>query len=364
MAAHADLVAVRRAYAQRLRTIDAGADPDAFERLRSAYESAREWCIQEDAAGAGIPPDEPTVLAVDADAEPEPEPEPAVVPTADQAAAEALAQLQAGLPRATGDEGVQDLLQLIAGTLRFGYIDAPGQFEDMLIDALRGFGMERRAAVFDAAATVFHWDEVGRVHGNDVRMGWVTRVLAQREIWKALHPTWRMTWFALMAQARERIDADIAKRWPDVAQLSAMLPDWITLHLTPAQLAGWHAAFNDLSVRERDKAAKRAAPTSAMTPATTRRGRRPAWRRALGVAWVLAMLVSCLNHVGSMGGNADGEPLPRFSEAAPSIDECARLYARLDGPEPFKNVAKDEIVQTKRRAQRCALDGHWQAPSR
>jgi hypothetical protein len=357
--AHADMVAVRRAYAQRLKAIDPAADPAAFERLRAAYEAARAWCAQHEAADT----DASSLLEPATSMEPGAPGESPPVPTPDQAAAHAIGQLRAGLPRAVGDEGVRDLLQLIVGTLRFGYVDAPGQFEDMLVDSLRDACIERRAALFDAAATVFHWDEVGRLRGGDLGARWVGHVLTQRETWDGLDATWRMTWFALMALAKERIDGDVAKRWPDMARLRTMLPDWITLHLSAAQLAAWETAFDGLPPRERDKAMERAAPATAMQPSTRPARGRPVWRRVLGVAWLLGVLVSCVYNTSPRGSHDDGEPLPRFGLAAPTVEECHALYARLDGPGPFDGVAKDEVVQIKRRAQRCALDGHWQAPA-
>jgi hypothetical protein len=364
LSAHADLIAVRRAYAQRLRAIDAAANPAAFERLRAAYDAARAWCEQHEAVPPAIEPSQPTEpREAEACADQASTVNPAA-PTPDQAAADALAQLRTGLLRASGDEGVRDLLQLIVGTLRFGYVDAPGQFEDMLVDAVRGGDIARRAALFDAAATVLHWDEVGRLHGSDEHASWVARVLIQRETWEGLGATWRMTWFALMAQAKERIDGYVATRWPDIARLRSMLPDWITLHLTPAQMAAWEAAFNDLPPRQRDKAVKRAAPATTMQPPHRRVVRRPDWRRALGIVGMLALLASLLYYTTPSGNRVGAAPLPHFGGTAPTLDECHALYTRLDGPAPFEGATNDDIVQIKRRAQRCALDGHWQGASR
>ncbi|KJV37382.1 hypothetical protein [Luteibacter yeojuensis] len=360
--AHADTVAVRRAYAARLRQVDPGADPVAFQQLREAYQAALAWCNDHPAGPAPGQDDgwcEETRGAADDDAA-------ADTPPQDHAAEDAMRRLRDAV-RDAGDDAIAALLGNALASLRHGYVDAPGQFEDLVIDALATAGIDRRAALFHAATEAFHWHEVGRLRRADPRAAWIGRVLAQAEDWATLDAGWRATWLAHIERAQGGIDAYVARRWPDIGRLRAWLPDWLALYLVDEQLDAWQAAFENLPRDTRDEFERRAAPPSASVP---RRGPPARPRRRLGMpplAWaalwfVLMLFYLITNGISTVRQHGQGEPLPNFGESALSPRECMALYAQFDKPDAFTGMRPDDVVQAKRRAQRCALDGHWRAP--
>lgn len=360
--AHADTVAVRRAYAARLRQVDPAAEAGAFQRLRHAYDTALAWCNEHppiDKAGAS----DGWVACPETASTDETAP---ITPPPDHAAEDALRRLRDAL-RDTNDDAAASLLGSVLASLRHGYVDAPGQFEELLVDALANANIDRRAALFHAATGAFHWHEVGHLRAGDKHAAWIGRVLAQSEDWATLDTGWRTTWLALIARAQDGIDAYVARRWPDIGRLRARLPDWLTLHLADAQLDAWQAAFACLPHDTRDEFERRAAPPSASMP---RRGPPARASRHLGLpplAWtalwfVLMLTYLIANGISTLRQQGKGEPLPNFSEAALSPRECMALYAQFDKPDAFAGMRPDEVVQAKRRAQRCALDGHWRAP--
>ncbi|UPG90753.1 hypothetical protein L2Y96_02975 [Luteibacter aegosomaticola] len=357
--AHADAVAVRRAYATRLRQIDPAEDPASFQALRDAYQAALTWCDEHpadphaesaDASLAYVEPSDPHPSSVEA-------------PPKDQAADDAMRHLRDAVSQ-IDDSRVDGLLDATLAGLRHGYIDAPGQFEDLLVDALRACRIERRAALFHAATHAFHWHEVGRLRVTDPRAAWIGRVLAQSEDWLTLDVAWRSTWLALIERAQRGMDDHTTRRWPDIGKLRERLPDWLTLHLAPSQLQTWEDAFNGLPATTRDEFQRRAAPDAATRPQRTA-ARAP--RRRLGlppaawaIGWFALMLVYLIgNGIFTARQHDQGEPLPHFNEAPLTPQACMALYERFDSPDAFAGMAPADVVQAKRRAQRCALDGHW-----
>jgi len=360
--AHADDVAVRRAYAGRLRRLDPAADPAAFQRLRAAYDAARAWCDERPVI------DEPGLPRSELAPATPPAPEASVAseaPTApahDDAAANAMRRLVDGAAR-MDPVGLPRLLDDVLASLRLGYIDAPGQFEELFIDALRHASLPQRAVLFDAATTAFNWHEVGHLRAHDARAEWVTRVLSQRETWLSLDADWRGTWLGLLARARNGVDDELVHRWPDMERLRDTLPDWLGLHLTPNELDAWKAAFDRLPDATRTRFQQRSAPASALVPRSARRTRKRISSKAWAVIWFVLMLCYLIsNALFTAEKDGNGEPLPHFREAPLSPAECATLYLRFDRPDPFADMPVGEVVQAKRRAQRCALDGHWRPP--
>lgn len=360
--AHADIVAVRRAYAARLRLIDPAADPAAFAQLRAAFESARAWCDEYHSADMGAVHTGPHATSATESV--------SIVPPGPQDDAPALAAL--GRLASGAAEGnaanVDDLLDGALASLRHGYIDAPGQFEDLLIDALRKCSVEQRARLFDAASRAFHWYEVGRLRAHDARAEWVARVLAQRETWLTLDTRWRDTWLALIVRAGGGINGNVARRWPDIGRLRTLFPEWLTLHIAPAQLSAWESAFNALPAVTRDEFIQRAAPASAILPYGGRgepgRRRRRIPPRTWAIIWFVLMLCYLVaNGIWTADNHGKTEPLPDFGARPLSPRECEALYVRFDSPAAFTGMPANDVVQAKRRAQRCALDGHWHSPS-
>lgn len=359
---HADAVAVRRAYAMQLRLIDQASDRAGFQRLREAYQAALAWCDEhspaDEPASDTAPPTSVDVVAIHATEQPG--------PGKDEAADEAMRGLREAM-RHADEAAIAGLLDHALASLRHGYIDAPGQFEDLLIDAMRAYAIDRRPALFDAASLAFHWHEVGRLRAGDPRAAWIARVHAQAEDWLALDAGWRSTWVALLTRAQAGIDDYTVRRWPDIGRLYERIPDWLTLYLTPAQLQSWQDAFEGLPPSTREEYIQRAAPVTALSPQrkghTPRRGRFRVPPLAWAVSWFALMLFYLIaNGIFTASKQGRSEPLPHFNEPPLTPRECVELYARFDTPDAFAGMAPDEVVHAKRRAQQCALAGHWRPP--
>lgn len=359
---HADAVAVRRAYAAQLRLIDQASDRAGFQRLRDAYQAALAWCEDhpqgEAPASETAAPTPTDPVALDATEQ--------SVLTKDDAADEAMRRLREAVSHAD-EAAIAGLLDHALASLRHGYIDAPGQFEDLLIDALRTYAIDRRAALFDASALAFHWHEVGRLRAGDPRAAWIARVHAQAEDWLALDAGWRSTWLVLLERAQAGIDNYSVRRWPDIGRLYERIPDWLTLHLTPAKLQSWQVAFEGLPTSTREEYIQRAAPVTALSPQrkghTPRRGRFHVPPLAWAVSWFALMLFYLIaNGIFTASKQGHSEPLPHFNETPLTPRECVELYVRFDTPDAFAGMAPDEVVHAKRRAQQCALAGHWRPP--
>lgn len=362
---HADRSAVRRAYAQMLRAIDPATDPAAFERLRAAYEAARAWCDQQDPAP---PPPAPATVQTDpvapaaeshvppvgqdrpsAQAHPPVAVRPSIgVLRTDDVAAEQAAWFSAQL-EGRGMPDVRGLLIKALASLRSNYIDAPGQFEEHLVDQLMAGTIAHRVDVFEAALIQFHWDEVGPARTNP-RRAWIDRVLAQREMWRAIPSVKQSLWLNRLVQARGPIEAALARHWAAFEPLNASMPDWIMLHTTPTILAAWRSAFEAMSSIERAEYTRVAQKTE--RPATKGGW---AYRIFRGVRLAIIGLA-----IGAVLFLISGifEWYPKRISAY----ECATLYARMDRPAALDHVAPAEADELKRTAHACVSQGDWKAP--
>jgi hypothetical protein len=346
--AYADAVMVRRAYAGRLRAIDPEADASGFERLRAAYEAARTWCEQH-AADGEVDVAVPTPPADEAD-----------TVKADNVVDALAEQLSRDLS-AQPASAVEALLDTALASLRRRYIDAPGQFEERIVDLLRACAIPHRPEVFAAASRQFRWHEVAGHDARDVRQAWVERVTAQHEAWRDFERRAKSRWMVLIERAQHGLDAGVARRWPDMAHLRDVLPDWLTLHLTPAELAAWKAAYDALPAGLRQAATTASPPTPSLPPAYI------AWRRERRVArYVVIAFAALALLAGWLVGPFDRTAAPRLAPVgidSPQPSECAALYERFNLPIPFKGMDAPAMERVKRRAQRCAMAGHWKPSS-
>lgn len=368
--AHADLVAVRRAYAAALRGIDQAADPAGFARLREAYEAARAWCEQADAAARETAPtevpapvnEEPGECDAAPERQQQPEGQAYVDPTI------TLAWRFAADVGARRIEAVPQLLEEALVYLRTQYIDAPGRFEEYLIDLLGLQRIGHRAAVFAAAEEQFHWREVGHLAALGQRGQWIELVLAQREDWLALAEDRRSAWLELFARAETRLDSSLLRHWPEMAKLQERFPAWLSLHVSGETLQAWKDAFEAQSPAAREAFARMAPPASAYLPApaaTTRR--RSKDRREWGLPASLALML--LIGIGNVAFNSTHRtadlsltPLP-LSVPADTPRQCMELYARMDKPDAFAGMTADEVETMKARGARCAQRGDWHPPT-
>lgn len=364
--AHADEIAVRRAYAAAVRKIDPATDPDAFQRLRHAYEAARAWCEQMDTtvATSGEAPaltaSSTTGGAVD---KPSPEESPSLpvdytVTLAWRFAADVGAHRAEGIPRMLDDILVE---------LRTQYIDAPGQFEEHLIDLVGLQRIAHRAEVFAAAETRFHWDEVGHLAALGERGRWIESVLSQREAWLSLAPDRQRAWLELFARAETHLDKALIRHWPEIAKLNERFPAWLSLHLSGETLQAWHAAFDAQSASARDVFMKIAAPETAYLPAQAVAEREREQQRStsrLAAFLVLAVVIGFVNLAiqGWPRSRATSMTSPLEASLPPDTPrQCVELYTQLNSPDAFEGKRADEIDTLKARAHRCQRAGHWHA---
>ncbi|WP_429198209.1 hypothetical protein [Luteibacter sp. W1I16] len=333
---------MRRAYAVAVRKVDPATDPDAFQRLRQAYEAARAWCEQMDttvATSGETPVDGSALTAGGAADKPSPDESPSLpvdytVTLAWRFAADVGAHRAESIPRMLDD---------ILAELRTQYIDAPGQFEEHLIDLVGLQRIAHRAEVFAAAETRFHWNEVGHLAALRQRGQWVGVVLSQREAWLTLPADRRRTWLELFAQAEARLDSAVLRYWPEIAKLNERFPAWLGLHLAGETLQAWRAGFD---------AQAAAAPK--------RSYRRVGWCAAailavVSVGGLASITVSDLLRSPSLS------PMPFLSVSSQgdTLNRCMELYTELDKPDAFAGKRPDEVDALKTRAHRCQRAGRW-----
>ncbi|QWT19062.1 hypothetical protein KPL74_15075 [Bacillus sp. NP157] len=378
--AHADEVMVRRAYASLLRGIDPETDPAAFERLRTAYEEARAWLFEHPADAAPDVPREPAVAAATSSSPAEfavgavetvvtpPENilpadtggDPAdVVPRPEDIADDLARRFQADVA-AQPASAVHGLLDTALASLRMRYVDAPGQLEDRIVEQLMACSIRHRPEVFDAAAILFHWHEIGHLRRSDPRQLWIDRVLGQRETWRSFEPRWQAKWLELLRRSEAGVDDWLARRWPDVERLQRNLPDWITLHATPRRLAAWRDAYAALPGPVREESRARAMPAASMLMRTSKPvpWYRTRWRFRIA-SWAFAAIgIAVL----AQRYGPDLSSVPSLTDTMTPV-ECAALYDRLDQPGAFDHVALTEMGYLKDRAHRCVAQGLWHPSS-
>lgn len=354
---HADERAVRRAYAVRLKSIDPATDPAGFARLREAYEAARAWAADEDHEvladlPAARPVDQPVPAFEPAIAEETSgPPEVATVDPLEQAASLVDRFAERITRGSRGD--VRRELETCTAELRLQYIDAPGIFEDVLIDRLARGLLEMRAAVFTHASEHFHWQEIGHLASLGPKGAWIDAVEAQRMAWISLAAVpGRANRLSLIEQAdaaRGDLPTGIVRRWFEVRDDFQRFPAYLGLYLTPQHQREWAARYDALPAQVRQ---------AIESPARRRRWRlplRPSVVRAWGgfflaMAAGLIYLMQMAATVGPSGSMPGSVPKP----SAASLGRASGLEVVLSEPSDPSLRGKGRIV--------VSLSNHGGAP--
>lgn len=368
---YADRAAVRRAYAQALRQIDPGADPQAFEHLRTAYEAARRWCEQVDAPHDPMSVDAGESSQADAIGSTDAHDDVATLSNdegsrLDEADAKAeVASLMDRFvdnARQAGSREAVDLLESTVATLRQRYIDAPGELEERLILLLASQQLPHRAALFTAAIRLFHWDDIGQLAPLGDAGAWVEGVIGESSIWIRLSEPLRSHWLALIGQARSPLAPALVGYWPDIERLCELYPLWIGLHLDHSVRDDWENAFRALPETQQAIDRKKASTIASFHPAPEQE---PIRRRFSTRNLIILMLIWAAVHAGQaiLQHGATLSPARWFSGEDDTPATCADLYRKMSNEHVFDGLSGEDVDDMKRRATRCERRGDWHPPT-
>lgn len=361
---HADARAIKRAYAALLKRIDPAADPDGFARLRRSYEQALdhasklpEKAAQQEDDQAETRPGDVRPIVIDERATDEHPPEDVAPPdplTHTLQLADAFAVAAQRTP-------VGELAGLLARTvsgLRLGYIDAPGRFEERVIDLLMEARIGQRVAIFAALGHAFHWNEIGHLAPLGARGAWIERVVAQELAWREVQARARQSIVDRLdqAEASRTIPMALVREWPRVATALAEFPDYLALHLAIEKQMAWREAFEALD--------REPVPQS---PSQFHRRERDVSGAVGGVgtvAVVLFVLARMLSQAAMPG---------MFRQEGPTVDatvvdrerlaRCTSLYVEMDRPGALDHVGEERAGRMRDEAERCLDLGFWHRPA-
>lgn len=372
---YAELSAVRKAYAQALRKIDQTSDPEAFARLREAYEAARAWCEQREDTAPPVeaaprknvepspplpanrteaPPARGTTEQVEAEDETD---SPPADPRADarREAALLMDSFIASVQRSNASEAA-DMLDHTVAALRQRYIDAPGELEERLVDLLSSQQIPHRSLLFEAALGLFHWEDIGQLTALGRRGQWIEKVLGQRGAWLELSASRRTQWLELIRRAKRPIDPSLIRYWPEIARLCEQYPLWIGLHLDHGTGQAWKAAFDNLPLPVQRNLKQSSATPGAFKPVRQKQGKRPRkhirrWLGWIALLWILLQILKLAT-------------TPTQSDASPDTirverTACAELYRRLSQPDAFAGLSSETISELSSSGSRCEKQGYW-----
>ncbi|MBV7483506.1 TonB family protein [Bordetella sp. BOR01] len=249
-----DTKAIRRAYAQRLKTLDQHTQAGEFEELRSAYETAINWAAQADTA------DDLPDAAV-----PAPFADDAAVPLADDAAfpghvppeprqplhqvPQDAALRSARERRRVVDTWVDELMHAQPQDLPATWkrlradpalesLDSMADLGDRLLEGIAG-QPDGQYALYSLAQHHFHWDQAAYRPRAPHAAQWLQRYTEERELWEQQPRKQRLRY----ERAIERMRRHPSPSWlqasqaePAIHHASRHMPLWWSLHV-PAALA-------------------------------------------------------------------------------------------------------------------------------
>jgi hypothetical protein len=355
---HADTRAIRRAYAALLKRIDPTADPIAFARLRDAYEQAMTW-----AATLTPPAAPPTGDAPDESAALGERPAVSAAPANELTHTLHLADAFAAAAQRTSSAELPDLLARTVSSLRLGYIDAPGRFEERMIDLLAEARVGHRVALFAVLGDTFHWNELGHLAPLGARGTWIEKVMAEELAWKQIPARARQTIVELLdqAEAAPSIPASLLRDWPRVATALTDFPAYLGLRLGAEKQAAWRDRFD---AQDHDVVPR--------SPSEFRRRERHLSGPIGGISATLVLAVALARFV------ANGTlPLPAgissFFHHGPTVDvatldherlaRCTTLYVDMDRPGALDGIASERADRMRDEGERCFRLGYWHRPA-
>lgn len=325
----ADERAVRRAYAQRLRAIDAEADPVGFQALRENFERALQWVARPPTARVlrGVP------FAPDTPFAPPPPPAP-VAPTApmieaapaladdqtlpDQAelARAAFVDFQAAVARLTADAHARRHLDAALDDARLVNLDARAMFEAHVAHLLASGWQVGHEFLFIAACDVFGWETERRRLASFGRAGRVIdAAIHERHIFaRQKDCAAQRTLMRRMRTDKPGTDRDLATEIPMLGLMLQRFPNWMAIMTSRAVVQHWVDAWNALSTQYKEGLSRRpgvrASPSGAAS--TVDKGHKPNGGDA-GARVMIGGLLVVLVILGRLGGS-QGSHEPRVTQ--------------------------------------------------
>lgn len=352
---------VRRAYATRLKRIDAEADPAGFQALREAYETALAWLRHRDAGHEPESADDvPAQIVDDTGAVPQgaPAPEPAA-PAPHELAAAVFDEIF--VSPCEHPQMATERLQRALDDVRVVDLEAREHFEARVAVALAEGWRPGHHLLWEAALRCFGWDTD---HGRLQRFGRAGHVLdnalVERDLFERQPVHHRQGQWELMKTLRTDAPPaeDVLVRNICVLEwLIQAFPNWLWVTTDAEAVQRWRDAHAALPRSRQSMASARPAPLDAEPPreggASSRDYREESLLSGPMLMWALALIIVMV--IGKVVGD---DLLQRRKPAPPAAPlpilfprEVARLTEPPVTPEKCRDaeaLARDYAMGPKR----------------